>query len=149
MHDVHNVAIYRHGDKISVSLHLKMDPDVPLADAHEAAEHVEDVLRAEPEVEDVHTHLEPISGHSSPALGRGHRTGSSVTGHWAGAEAHGTSAARAPSASHRHGLGRVRCSVAAGHGSRLPEAHELASRLEDDIREAQPHIADVVVHTES
>jgi divalent metal cation (Fe/Co/Zn/Cd) transporter len=30
----------------------------------------------------------------------------------------------------------------------LHDAHVLASRLEDDIREAQPHIADVVVHTE-
>jgi divalent metal cation (Fe/Co/Zn/Cd) transporter len=30
----------------------------------------------------------------------------------------------------------------------LPEAHELASRLEDEIREGQPHMQDVVVHTE-
>jgi divalent metal cation (Fe/Co/Zn/Cd) transporter len=30
----------------------------------------------------------------------------------------------------------------------LPEAHDLASRLEDDIREGQSHMQDVVVHTE-
>jgi divalent metal cation (Fe/Co/Zn/Cd) transporter len=30
----------------------------------------------------------------------------------------------------------------------LPDAHELASRLEDDIRLGQPHMQDVVVHTE-
>jgi divalent metal cation (Fe/Co/Zn/Cd) transporter len=30
----------------------------------------------------------------------------------------------------------------------LPRAHDLASRLEDDIRESQPRIQDVVVHTE-
>jgi hypothetical protein len=30
----------------------------------------------------------------------------------------------------------------------LPDAHELASRLEDEIREGQPHMQDVVVHTE-
>jgi divalent metal cation (Fe/Co/Zn/Cd) transporter len=30
----------------------------------------------------------------------------------------------------------------------LADAHELASRLEDAIREAQPHMQDVVVHTE-
>lgn len=29
--DVHDIAIYRHGDKVSVSLHSKTDPDVPLA----------------------------------------------------------------------------------------------------------------------
>jgi divalent metal cation (Fe/Co/Zn/Cd) transporter len=32
--------------------------------------------------------------------------------------------------------------------SALSEAHELASRLEDDIRHQQPRMADVVVHTE-
>jgi divalent metal cation (Fe/Co/Zn/Cd) transporter len=31
---------------------------------------------------------------------------------------------------------------------RLSEAHDLASRLEEDIRREQPQIADVVVHTE-
>ncbi len=46
--DVHDIAIYRHGDKISVSLHLKMDPDVRSREAHEVAERVEEVLRAEP-----------------------------------------------------------------------------------------------------
>jgi divalent metal cation (Fe/Co/Zn/Cd) transporter len=30
----------------------------------------------------------------------------------------------------------------------LPDAHELASRLEDEIRDRQPHMQDVVVHTE-
>ena len=30
----------------------------------------------------------------------------------------------------------------------VPQAHDLASRLEDDIRDGQPHIQDVVVHTE-
>jgi divalent metal cation (Fe/Co/Zn/Cd) transporter len=30
----------------------------------------------------------------------------------------------------------------------LPNAHELASRLEDEIRAGQPHMQDVVVHTE-
>ena len=39
-------------------------------------------------------------------------------------------------------------SVVAGPDTPLPDAHELASRLEDDIREAQPHMTDVVVHTE-
>jgi divalent metal cation (Fe/Co/Zn/Cd) transporter len=30
----------------------------------------------------------------------------------------------------------------------LADAHELASRIEDDIRDGQPHMQDVVVHTE-
>jgi divalent metal cation (Fe/Co/Zn/Cd) transporter len=39
-------------------------------------------------------------------------------------------------------------SVVAVRDIALPDAHELASRLEDDIREGQPHMTDVVVHTE-
>ena len=148
VHDVHDIAIYRHGDKVSVSLHLKVDRDVPLAEAHEVAGRVEDVLRAEPEVEDVHTHLEPIErplnardeDQSSSELERERITDLVLqrTGH--------------PPRELRmlrtdKGL-VVFVSVAAGRASRLPAAHELASRLEDDIREAQPQIVDVVVHTE-
>jgi divalent metal cation (Fe/Co/Zn/Cd) transporter len=39
-------------------------------------------------------------------------------------------------------------SVAVRADMTLADAHELASRLEDDIREGQPHMQDVVVHTE-
>jgi divalent metal cation (Fe/Co/Zn/Cd) transporter len=39
-------------------------------------------------------------------------------------------------------------SVVAARDIGLRDAHELASRLEDDIRDRQPHMADVVVHTE-
>ena len=50
-----------------------------------------------------------------------------------------------------HSVAAGRCIPFLGAGASsppVPAAHELASRLEDDIREAQPHIADVVVHTE-
>ena len=39
-------------------------------------------------------------------------------------------------------------SLAVDLDSRLPEAHDLASRLEGDVRDGRPHIVDVVVHTE-
>jgi divalent metal cation (Fe/Co/Zn/Cd) transporter len=39
-------------------------------------------------------------------------------------------------------------SVAVPADMALLDAHELASRLEDDIRDGQPHMQDVVVHTE-
>jgi divalent metal cation (Fe/Co/Zn/Cd) transporter len=39
-------------------------------------------------------------------------------------------------------------SVVAAQDIGLPDAHQLTSRLEDDIREGQPHMTDVVVHTE-
>jgi divalent metal cation (Fe/Co/Zn/Cd) transporter len=146
--DVHDIAIYSHAGRESVSLHLKMDPDVPLAEAHEVAERVEAALRAQPGVDDVHTHLEPlerplaaedeIGASDEDERTRITRLAIDRTGH--------------PSRELRllhtdHGL-VVFVSVVARPESRLPDAHELASRLEDDIRHAQPHMTDVVVHTE-
>jgi cation diffusion facilitator family transporter len=146
--DVHDIAIYDHAGSESVSLHLKMDPDVPLAEAHEVAERVEAVLRAQPGVDDVHTHLEPLE---RPLVAKD-ETGPSDeserkriirlvidrTGH----------RPRELRLLHTDSGLVVFVSVVAGPESRLPEAHELASRLEDDIRDAQPHMTDVVVHTE-
>ncbi|MGB0096414.1 MAG: cation diffusion facilitator family transporter [Solirubrobacteraceae bacterium] len=146
--DVHDISIYKHGDRDSVSLHLKLEPDVPLAQAHEVAERVEAVLRAQPGVDDVHTHLEPLER----PLAAGEETGASDeserqritqlvvdrTGH----------APRELRLLHTRGGLVVFVSVVAGHDTGLPDAHELASRLEDDIRDAQPHMTDVVVHTE-
>ena len=145
--DVHDIAIYRHDDRVSVSLHLKLDPDVPLAIAHDVAERVEAALRAEPDVEDVHTHLEPlelpsVAQEATPSDDADRDRISELvlqrTGH----------PPRELRLLHTDAGLVVFVSVAAGVESRLPGAHELASRLEDDIRESQPHMADVVVHTE-
>jgi divalent metal cation (Fe/Co/Zn/Cd) transporter len=146
--DVHDIVIYRHGDSVSLSLHLKLDPDVPLAEAHDVAERVEAVLRAEPRVEDVQTHLEPLE---RPLIARDERPSSD--------EAERERINQLVIARTQHPPRELRLlhtdqglvvfvSVVAGEDSALPSAHELASRLEDDIREAQPHMADVVVHTE-
>jgi cation diffusion facilitator family transporter len=146
--DVHDIAIYSHAGRESVSLHLKMDPDVPLGQAHEVAERVEAALRAQPGVADVHTHLEPLE---RPLVAKD-ETGASDeherrrilrlvidrTGQ----------PPRELRLLHTDGGLVVFVSVVAGPTSMLPEAHELASRLEDEIRDGQPHMTDVVVHTE-
>jgi divalent metal cation (Fe/Co/Zn/Cd) transporter len=46
-----------------------------------------------------------------------------------------------------HGL-VILLRVQAGADATLADAHQLASRLEDEIRQDHDHIADVVVHTE-
>lgn len=145
--DVHDIAIYRHNGYVSVSLHLKMDPDVPLATAHDVAERVEAALRAEAGVRDVHTHLEPLelpltAKEASPSddaeQERITKLVEQRTGH----------APRELRLLHTDAGLVVFVSVTTGADSTLPAAHELASRLEEDIREAQPHMTDVVVHTE-
>src|SRR5450755_2464160 len=146
--DVHDIAIYKHAGRASVSLHLKLDPDVPLAEAHEVAERVEAAIRADPGVDDVHTHLEPLERPlvASDKLGasdeiereRITRLAIDRTGQ----------EPRELRLLHTDDGLVVFVSVVAARDIALPDAHELARRLEDDIREGQPHMTDVVVHTE-
>ncbi len=146
--DVHDIAIYKHAGRESVSLHLKMKPDVPLAEAHEVAERVEAVLRAQPEVDDVHTHLEPLE---RPLTAHDEVDASDESERERITELVLERTSHEPRELrllHTDGGLVVFVSVVAGPETKLPDAHELASRLEDDIREAQPHMADVVVHTE-
>jgi cation diffusion facilitator family transporter len=148
--EAHDITIYEHDGRVSISLHLKLAPDVTIKDAHDVAERVEAALRAEPGVDDVHTHLEPLeqpvaarpdeAGDAPDATQRARVTQLVLrrTGH----------PPRELRLLHAAGGLVVFVSVAVPAEMTLPGAHELASRLEDDIREAQPHMQDVVVHTE-
>jgi cation diffusion facilitator family transporter len=146
--DVHDIAIYRHEGQVSVSLHLKMDADVPLADAHQAAERVERALSAAPGVDAVHTHLEPLE---RPLNARQARRLSDEAERQRISNLVIQRTGRPPRELrllHADTGLVVFVSVAAATASCLPDAHELASRLEEEIRDGQPHMTDVVVHTE-
>src|SRR6185437_16771184 len=58
--EAHDITLYEHDGRVSVSLHLKMPADAGLGEAHEAAERVEAQIREQPGVAEVHTHLEPL-----------------------------------------------------------------------------------------
>jgi cation diffusion facilitator family transporter len=58
--EAHDITIYEHDGRASVSLHLKMAPDVAIGQAHDVAERVEAAICAEPGIEAVQTHLEPL-----------------------------------------------------------------------------------------
>jgi divalent metal cation (Fe/Co/Zn/Cd) transporter len=148
--EAHDITIYEHDEQASVSLHLKLAPDVAIGEAHDVAERVEAALRDEPGVDDVHTHLEPLEqplaarpaeDRTAPDEGQSARIAELVldrTGQ----------PPRELRLLHAAGGLVVFVSVAVPTDMTLTDAHELASRLEDDIREAQPHMQDVVVHTE-
>jgi cation diffusion facilitator family transporter len=147
--EAHDITIYEQAGTRSVSLHLKLPADVSLDAAHEVAERIEAALAQEPGVGDVHTHLEPLEeplaarpdDDSHPDEAERERIAGLVRGR----------TGRPPLELRLlHAVGGlvVFVSVAVPPGMSLPDAHELASRLEDDIREAQPHMQDVVVHTE-
>jgi len=149
--EAHDLTIYEHDGGASVSLHLKLTPEVAIGEAHDVAERVEAALRAERGVEDVQTHLEPLEQPvaAQPAEDAEHPDDAErarITG-----LVHDRTG-RAPRELrllHAAGGLVVFVSVAVAPDMTLADAHELASRLEDDIRAGQQHIQDVVVHTES
>jgi len=148
--EAHDITIYEHDGLASVSLHLKMAPDISIAEAHDVAERVEAALRHEPGIEAVQTHLEPLE---QPVAAHPDEDGdhpddterqriSRLVVNRTGAPP------RELRLLHSSGGLVVFVSIAVPSDMTLPEAHDLASRLEDDIREGEPHVQDVVVHTE-
>jgi cation diffusion facilitator family transporter len=148
--EAHDITIYEHGGRQSISLHLKLDPDVTIGDAHAVAERVEAALRAEPGVDDVHTHLEPLEQPvaASPDEDRDQPDEAELTRIRRLVQERTGQPPRELRLLHGDAGLVVFVSVAVPPGMRLREAHELASRLEDDIRDGRPHMQDVVVHTE-
>ena len=148
--EAHDITVYEHDGLVSVSLHLKMAPDIPVAEAHDVAERVESALRKEPGVQDVHTHLEPLE---QPVAARpdddGERPDEAERHRIARLVLDRTgSEPRELRLLHAAGGLVVFVSVVVPPAMPLPQAHDLASQLEDDIRNGQAHIQDVVVHTE-
>lgn len=63
--DCHGVAVHRADGKYSVSFHCRMDPAVPIAEAHAMTARLEDIIRANVEnVGRVVIHVEPEVGSS-------------------------------------------------------------------------------------
>jgi cation diffusion facilitator family transporter len=146
--EAHDITIFEQPGSSSVSLHLKFPADLQLRAAHEIAERVEQAIRARPGVADVQTHLEPLE---RPLAARPRDEDSDVR------------TTRAIQALVRERIGsdarRVRLlSTDAGQvlfltlvvdaGASLADAHQLASELEDDLRQRIAGIAEVIIHTE-
>ncbi len=147
--EVHNILVLEVGDRLEISLHLKLPGDVSLEAAHEVGSDVEhEILAALPQVDAVQTHLEPLS---EPAAGRplGQADSSSTA-------ARIREIVRAVTEEEPRELRLLNTEVGLvafltlGMDADRPlaEAHARASEVEERIRRAQPQIADVVVHTE-
>jgi cation diffusion facilitator family transporter len=148
--EAHDITIYESGDRRSVSLHLKMPADLALAEAHDVAERVETTLEQQADVEAVQTHLEPLelpvaARPRVPEDARDEQERQRV------ADLVEERTGRPAEAIQllRTAVGMVVfVTVRVGSTVTLRAAHELAGRIEDDIRRDSDYIADVVVHTE-
>jgi divalent metal cation (Fe/Co/Zn/Cd) transporter len=148
--EAHDITIYEHGGTVSVSMHLKFPEDLSVAEAHDVAERVEARLAADPAVDEVQTHLEPLE---HPVAARPQASPDQrddveeqrirrLVRERVGSEPTEVRLLRTE-------LGLVVfLGVSVGPSATLTAAHELASRLEEDIRHDSDYIADVVVHTE-
>lgn len=147
--EIHNIAVLEVGNRIEISLHLKLPGTLSLAEAHAVASAVEvSILEELPEVDAVQTHLEPLA---EPAEGSAVRP--------ADIEAEEESVRRIV---REEGGGEPRVlrflrtevglvaylTLGMDPSSPLAAAHALASRVEERIRREHPEIGDVIVHTE-
>ncbi|HEX4305153.1 MAG TPA: cation diffusion facilitator family transporter [Solirubrobacterales bacterium] len=149
--EAHDIAIYRReGDgRCGVSMHLKLDATTPLVAAHEVAERIEAALRRESDVDDVQTHLEPLEeplvATAAEEVAAAERIAALVE------ERTGAPPRRLKLLATERGL-VVFVDVVASPKATLEAAHDMARRLEQEIRRNRPEgsarIVDVVVHTE-
>jgi divalent metal cation (Fe/Co/Zn/Cd) transporter len=145
--EAHDITIYEHDGSASVSLHLKFPTDLPLQEALEVTERIQQAICARPGVSEVQTHEEPMEYplNTEPAttpsdLGAVREVERIVLG-WTGKAPRGTRLLRTDA-------GRVIfLTLVVGAQTSLVDAHQLGSELEEELRQQIPDIVDVIVHT--
>jgi divalent metal cation (Fe/Co/Zn/Cd) transporter len=146
--ETHDITIFEQGELVSVALHLKFPAELDLRAAHVVAERIEQAIRARPGVADVQTHLEPLERPlmARPADDRADRQAieeiQRLVRERRSIELR--SVRLLPTETGRI----VFLTVNVGASASLVEAHQLASELEEQLRQQVPDIVDVVVHTE-
>src|ERR671918_2866268 len=142
--ELHNLVVLDVDGRVEVSLHLKLPGDVSLDDAHDVAEEVERaILAAVSEVENVQTHLEPLS---EAAAARPIDVDPEAVERCVREET-GIAPREVRFVRTDKGIVAFLTLALAGDES-LADAHTRASAVEERVRAAVPGIADVVIHTE-
>lgn len=147
--EVHNVRVTDVEGSPEISLHLKLPSEMRLADAHDLATAVEEEIGdAIPGLAAVHTHVEPLAAPERterPAASLAERIEHAVF-----EEVRRATGQDPVRLSLRETIGGVvvLLTVALPGEQPLAAAHDAASRIEHEIRDAVPEVADVVVHTE-
>lgn len=146
--EAHDIRIFPSGDRATVSLHLKFADTLGLAEAHAVSERVEATIAAEEDVEAVETHLEPLERpvpqrRASPAeLSSREAPLRAIVAERLGERPRELRVV----ATDAGPVLFVTIAVAADLS--LPDAHLVASELEEALRAQQGDLAEVVVHTE-
>jgi cation diffusion facilitator family transporter len=147
--EIHNVRVIRTGDAYELSLHVKLPPGQPLAQAHEVVSQLESAIRAAvPEVRDIHTHMEPLSDMDWARR----PTPREVADQAAVIDDVVERLTGSPPIAVRFRdaeAGRILLLDVALPGEQpLRVAHRRAGEVEEAVREQCPELVDVIVHTE-
>jgi cation diffusion facilitator family transporter len=144
--EIHNITILHVGDRVEISLHLKLPGSLSLDEAHGIATELEEAVSSDlPGVDRVQTHIEPlVDDADAQPLGHGVEEASVRR---IVAEATGRPPRELRLVRTERGLVAF-LTLGMDAGRALAEAHADASEIEERIRRAHPEIADVVVHTE-
>jgi divalent metal cation (Fe/Co/Zn/Cd) transporter len=142
--EVHNIALVEVDGQTELSLHVKLPGDLPLGEAHEIAEQLEEAVRlAVPEIAGVQTHLEPLAETAEAReVAADTAVVARVVRDVTGAQPRSVRFLRTD-----QGLVAF-LTLSLDATSRLDEAHRRASEIEEKIRLERPDIVDVIVHTE-
>ena len=147
--EVHNVRVMRLPKGYELSLHVKLPRELSLEEAHNAVERLEQRVREEvPELEYVHTHIEPLAPTdwaSAPDTGETEVEREAIE-----SAVRRVTGSSPLAVSFRDGeQGRVALVTVSLPGDQpLPSAHRHAGAIEEAVRERCPELADVIVHTE-
>jgi cation diffusion facilitator family transporter len=147
--EVHNVRVMRLPEGYELSLHVKLPRELSLEQAHNAVERLEQRVREEvPELEYVHTHIEPLAPTdwaSAPDTGETEVEREAIE-----SAVRRVTGSSPLAVSFRDGeQGRVALVTVSLPGDEpLPSAHRHAGAIEEAVRERCPALADVIVHTE-
>jgi divalent metal cation (Fe/Co/Zn/Cd) transporter len=146
--EAHDITIFEHGDRVSVSLHLKFAADSSLAEAHAIAERIDAAICELPLVSDVRTHLEPLERLIAPdPSGNGNAGPTIETIRALVRDETGKDPLDVRVLPTERGI-VVFLDISVSASASLADAHQQASELEEALRKRLPQIADVVVHTE-
>jgi cation diffusion facilitator family transporter len=147
--EIHNITVLEVGNRIELSMHLKLPAALSLMEAHNVATSVEmEILNSIPEIDDVHTHLEPLA---EPSLGRALSMRASPAAMDAVRRVVLDVTKNEPRSVRfvNTDVGLVAFLTLGMDANRpLADAHAVASEIEERIRRTHPEISEVVVHTE-
>jgi cation diffusion facilitator family transporter len=151
---IHEVWVHRYGEDLYLEMHVGVDPQLSLGEAHELVDQLErDTQKRLPEIKWVHTHIELATGQVQQANEEAIQVTSQIRLEVERAVAtvphvfnpHNIRLHRNPADGNRVYMS-LECTIA----PEIPvtQAHQLASQLEGELNRRLVEVADVSVHLE-